>query len=267
MRKTFIKKSRVFNNTYFPGLVHCGECESIMSSVFTNKIKRGKRTRYYYYRCTSIDKRDRDFCGIRQVSADRLDNLIINYLDSTMKNDQYLDSLIFMRNNSGGSAPKGLELKGVRSPLTAEKLKEIFKDIINASKLPGKFEKRDIMRSHIEKIIYSKETIEVKILYSESVAPCIPAYRAAYGPLCDPSAGKRVSSAKDKAAFRHCAPQSRPTKMVRSKIEARPPFSASTFSLIIPNAFTGLRARTLDPQYNKWRPLLLLFIVLEVLPY
>lgn len=86
-------------------------------------------------------------------------------------------------------------------------------------------------------------------LYSESVEPCIPAYRAASDLLRRPTAGLSSCSPKDKAAFRHCAPQSRPTIMVRSKKETRPAPSPSTFSLIIPNAFTGLRARTIDPQH------------------
>ena len=224
LRKSFIKKSRVFNNTFFPGLIKCADCGSIMSSVFTNKIRKGKRTRYYYYRCTSTDKRDRDFCGIKQISADRLDQLIINYLDNAIKNNQYLDSLIFTLNNNSGSGPKGLELKGGRSPYTAEKLRNILQSIVEASKLCGKYEKRDILKRHIESIIYSKETIEVKLLYSESVAPCPTAGSAASDLLRRPSAEGRFSAdQKDGAAFRQLSsPQSRPTAKVRAKKEAPP---------------------------------------------
>ena len=64
------------------------------------------------------------------------------------------------------------------------------KSIIDAAKLKGKTEKRLIIKRHIEKIIYSKETIEVKILYSDSVD-------AASGPLRDPAAEDHFSL-KDK---------------------------------------------------------------------
>lgn len=65
------KKSRLFMYTLFPGLVRCKECGSIMSSVFTNKIRNGKRTRYFYYRCNGLSKRDLSYCSTRYVSADR----------------------------------------------------------------------------------------------------------------------------------------------------------------------------------------------------
>ena len=222
MRKSYNKKSRVFNNTLFPGLIKCTECGSVMSSVFTNKLKKGKRTRYYYYRCSSIDKRDHGFCDIKQISADRLDQLIVNYLDNATKNNQYLDSLIFTLNNSAESASKGLELKGDRSPYTAEKLRIIMQSIVEASKLCGKYEKRDILKRHIESIIYSKETIEVKLLYSESVAPCLIDVRAASDLLRrSPAEVKFSTDHKDGAAFRQLSsPQSRPTAKVRTKKEA-----------------------------------------------
>lgn len=87
-------------------VIKCAECGSIMSSVFTNKLKKGKTMRYYYYRCTSVDKHDRSFCGIKQIGADRIDKLIINYLDNTVKNNQYLDSLILRSTISKGATQK-----------------------------------------------------------------------------------------------------------------------------------------------------------------
>ena len=167
------KNMTTYNFSLFPGLVHCKECGSVMCAVFTNKIKRGKRTRYFYYRCSIIDKRDRSFCDIRQVSADRLDNYIIDNLDKIRKNKQYLDSLIYVLNHNVNANTHGHEPSGSYSPIEAEKVRDILKNIVEASRLKGKTEKRIIVKRHIEKVIYSKETVEVKILYSDSVEPGI----------------------------------------------------------------------------------------------
>ena len=199
------KKMVSYNYSYFPGLIHCKECGSIMSAIFTNKIKNGRRTRYFYYRCSSIVKRDRSFCGIKQVSADRLDKYIIENLDKIRKNKQYLDSLIYVLNHNGNGMCDGVAQTMTSSPIEAEKLQDILKSIVDASKLRGKTEKRIIMKTHIEKVIYSKETIEVKILYSESG-------EAASGPQSDPSAEDSNQLAKDRAACRDAsAAPSRPT--------------------------------------------------------
>ena len=212
------KKMTSYNYSYFPGIVRCKECGSFMTAVFTNKIKNGRRMRYFYYRCSSIVKRDRSFCSIKQVSADRLDKYIIENLDKIRKNKQYLDSLIYVLNHNGEGVADGIALNGSSSPIEAERLQEILKSIVDASKLKGKTEKRIIMKRHIEKVIYSKETIEVKILYSESG-------EAAYGPQSDPSAEGNDRSANNKAACRDAsAAPSRPTSaMVRceSKLGAR----------------------------------------------
>ena len=220
IRKEYVrpKRSSTFNYSLFPGLVQCKECGSIMSAVFSNKVKNNKRTKYFYYRCSIIEKRDRSFCNIRQVSADRLDRFIIDNLDKISKNKQYLDSLIYLLNHNGNPNLSGVEPDGSYLLITTERVQEILKYIIGASKLRSKTEKRVIIKRHIEKVIYSKETIEVKILYSDSVD-------AASGPLRDPAAEDQFSlEGKDAATSRHLsAPQSRrPLAMVRGKSKMGP---------------------------------------------
>ena len=107
----------------------------------------------------------------------------------------------------------------------------------------------------------SKEEIEVT-LYYESVAPCLPAGRAASGPLCEPPAeGKFSGSDRDGAAFRHLsAPQSRPTSKVCNLSLARPTLFHPTFpfdftqgkpsiSLFLPNP-SVFRALTFPHSNN-----------------
>ena len=167
LHKHRIKKSKVFNYSIFPGIVHCKECGSIMSAVFSNKVKNGQRTRYFYYRCSSVTKRDNSFCGTRQVSSDRLDSCVIEGLGKIAHNKQYLDSLIFTLNYQQQGSQRGIELEGAPSGYTAERTIEIIQTITNAYKLPGKNEKEIIIKRHIKQINYSKENIEVVINYPD----------------------------------------------------------------------------------------------------
>jgi len=215
------KKSMSYNYCLFPGLVRCKECGSVMCATFSNKLKGGERTRYFYYRCSVVEKRDRSFCSIRHVSADRLDDFIANNLDIIRKNKQYLDSLVYVLNHNNTGNRAGFELELPSMPIMVENVQNILETIVEASKLKGKTEKRAIIKRHIEKVIYSKETIEVILLYSDSVA-------AASGPLRDPAAeGQFPVSLKDAATSRPpLAPRSRrPNAIVcGSNQMARPVF-------------------------------------------
>ncbi len=257
------KVSMSYNYLLFPGLVQCKECGSIMTSAFASKHRAGKRTRYFYYRCSVIDKRDRSFCNIRQVSATRLDKFIVENLDKMRKNKQHLDSLVYMLNNDAYPTPKGLEPRGSHSPIEVERLQEILGEIVDASKLKGKTDKRLIVKGRIEKVVYSKETIEVRVLYSESGESSSvdnTADSTAFARLRRPSAELCPSLAKDEAACRQSlaklgTPPSRPSSaMVRcDSIMARPSF-CRTIPLIIPCSPPCQRAPTLFPHsYNGAR--------------
>ena len=162
------KKGKVYNNSLFPGIIQCKECGSIMTCTFSNKTRNGKQIRYYYYRCSSVEKRDRSFCSIKEVSSDRLDEHIIDFLDKSAKNNQYIDSLIFLFNHNAPPVSNGLEPSGVTSIYDPKRLVEILKTIVGLSHMRTKEQRLEMMKRHIENIIYSKETIEVNILYSKS---------------------------------------------------------------------------------------------------
>jgi len=79
-QQCFKKKKRYLRQyKYFPfaGLVKCRECGSTMTPFHTNKIRNGKRTRYYYYRCTCTFKKDWNSCSTKQVSANRLEDFYL----------------------------------------------------------------------------------------------------------------------------------------------------------------------------------------------
>ncbi|MCX5782566.1 MAG: recombinase family protein, partial [Elusimicrobia bacterium] len=92
-------KAKLYKDYPLAGLLKCRECDSFMTPCHTNKYKDGKRTRYYYYRCTKTFKRDWESCGTRQVSADRLEDYVFQNLERISQDKQYIDSLIFKLNS------------------------------------------------------------------------------------------------------------------------------------------------------------------------
>jgi len=105
------KKKRItklYKDYALAGLVKCKECGSYMTPCHTNKIRDGKRKRYYYYRCTKTFKRDWDSCDIKQVSANRLEDYIFQNLERISLDKQYIDSLIYRLNNSQSGDRIGL---------------------------------------------------------------------------------------------------------------------------------------------------------------
>ncbi|MBI4341143.1 MAG: recombinase zinc beta ribbon domain-containing protein, partial [Candidatus Omnitrophica bacterium] len=53
--------------------VRCGECRSVMTTSWS----KGRRRTYPYYLCTAIDKAGTRSCGIRRVSAEALDGIVL----------------------------------------------------------------------------------------------------------------------------------------------------------------------------------------------
>ncbi|MCX6811121.1 MAG: recombinase family protein, partial [Candidatus Berkelbacteria bacterium] len=56
-------KTKVYREYPLAGLVRCQECNSFMTPSHTNKRKKGKLQRYYYYRCTATTKRNWSDCS------------------------------------------------------------------------------------------------------------------------------------------------------------------------------------------------------------
>ena len=57
IHKRRIRKFRIYRDFLLGGLIKCKECGYTMSACFANKHKNGKLKRYYYYRCTSVNKK------------------------------------------------------------------------------------------------------------------------------------------------------------------------------------------------------------------
>ena len=70
-----------------------------MSACFTNKHRNGKLKRYYYYRCTSVNKKGWQACLTKEVSAERIENYILENLERISSDQNYIENLVFRLNN------------------------------------------------------------------------------------------------------------------------------------------------------------------------
>jgi len=147
----------------FNGFIVCKECGSSMTATFTNKIKGSKRKRYHYYRCTCTYKREWTDCGIRQVSASKLDDHVIKSFERISFDNQYLESLCFTLNNNNSGGRTGFEL----SQVSPADIKNTMQNVLKIALVKEVVNKPEALKKHIKNIIYSKEAIEIKL--------CLPA--------------------------------------------------------------------------------------------
>ena len=144
-----------------------------MSSTYSIKIKGGKKTKYYYYRCTCTYKKSWNACSTKQINADILENYIYNNLNRISLDQDYLENLSFKMQNSVGSknphdlgvAPltMGIEPKDFYSKITPTHLGQTLINFIKELKDKKGIEKQITTKKYIKNIIYSREKIEVNI--------------------------------------------------------------------------------------------------------
>jgi len=241
-------------NYLFPGLVTCKECGSTMSPTYTNKLKKNKRKRYYFYRCTCTHKRDWTSCPTRQVSATRLDAYVVQNLARIAGDQQYLESLSFKLKHGLAGVGQGLEL----SCFNPDDLKNSLLDVVKTASIRGGINKGDLMRKRIKKLIYSKDNIEIELVASNDFS--VPINRNV--PSSDDnrqsaSSGKAQTAASDHRQRPKMPPpifgrchrpigenfsDIRELEKVRRYNEAASSAIFRTFSIILPNAIHCLRS-------------------------
>ena len=170
IHKKKIKKFRVYRDFLFGGLVNCKECNFKMSPCFTNKYSKGKLERYYYYRCNSTHHKDWQSCPIKQVSADRLENYVLENLERISLDKDYIENLVF-RLNYGQNIPHrtGYELTKLYSKFSPEGVSSTIKSFLSLLAEKKGMERNLLAKRFIEKIIYSKENIKISLFYSENL--------------------------------------------------------------------------------------------------
>jgi site-specific DNA recombinase len=174
IHKNKLKNFRVYKNFLFGGLVDCKECGSKMTSSFSNKRSNGKLKRYYYYRCTSTMHQDWQACPVKMVSAERIENFVLENLEQISVDKDYIENLVFRMNNDLNT-PRGIGYKPSQacskfSKLSPEAILNTLKFFLSELKTKTGIEKNLLAKKFIEKIIYSKEKIKISLFYSENPA-------------------------------------------------------------------------------------------------
>ena len=168
-----IRKFRVYRNFLFGGLIDCQECNSKMTSCFTNKTKQEKLKRYFYYRCTATMKKGWQSCSTKQVSADRIEKYILENLERISMDKNYIETLVFKLNHSSNApARAGYEPTDVCSKFSKyspETVLSVLQSLLsNLSQKKG-IERNLLAKKFIKKITYSKENIKIALYYPENL--------------------------------------------------------------------------------------------------
>ncbi len=104
-----------------------------MSPSFVNKYSKGKLERYYYYRCNSTTHKDWQSCPIKQVSAERLENYILENLERISLDKDYIENLVFRLNHSQNTPRRfGYELTELCSKFSPETISSTLKSFLFA---------------------------------------------------------------------------------------------------------------------------------------
>jgi site-specific DNA recombinase len=174
--KKRIKKFRVYKYFLLGGLIRCKECGYKMSACFTNKHKKGKLKRYYYYRCVSVDKKGWQACSTKQVSAVRLEKYILENLERISLDKSYIENLVFKLNhslkgsspslkNSGSPVGNGHEPSEACSKFSSEAVGSLLRSFLKFLSQRRGVERNLLVKRFIKEIVYSKENIEINLFY------------------------------------------------------------------------------------------------------
>jgi len=150
-----------------------------MSACFTNKYRDGKLKRYYYYRCTSINKKGWRACSTKEVSAERIERYILENLERISLDKEYLENLVFKLNhrldslkpelkNSNSVVKNGIEPSQVCSKFSTETIISILQSFLFGLAVKKGIERNLFAKRFIKEIIYSKENIKINLFYSEN---------------------------------------------------------------------------------------------------
>ena len=157
-----IKKTRLlrmYKYYLLAGLVKCKECGYSMTPCHSNKYTKGKMKRYYYYRCLKTFKGDWKDCNTRQVSAERLENYVLENLRRISLDKHYLSSLSPSRRHSE------LELTASCSKIDPDHLGFALKYYLGELEKKKSGGKNLWAKQFIQSINYSIESIQINLFY------------------------------------------------------------------------------------------------------
>jgi len=237
--KRRIRKFRIYKYFLLGGLIHCKECGYTMSSCFTNKHRNGRLKRYYYYRCTSINKKGWQACSIKEVSAERIENYILENLERISLDKNYIENLVFRLNhNLNTPREEGIEPSGLCSKFSTETIISILKSLLSSLATKKGIERNLFAKRFIKEIIYSKENIKIDLFYSEN-SENFKNFSAGKSPARLQACGAEIpSDNKENLVFSNKSEFVSDTTSAQTK-------SVQTFSLILPNLIHKSRKKNL----------------------
>jgi len=110
------------------GLVHCKVCASFMTPNFA--YSRGRK--YFYYKCTKVNKNDKDACSVKSAPAKELENLIVKRLSFLGHNKKVVDDIVKDAQESSVKAFGPLREDRKRVQEEIRKIDEEAKKLVNA---------------------------------------------------------------------------------------------------------------------------------------
>jgi len=237
--KRRIRKFRIYKHFLLGGLIRCKECGYQMSACFTNKYKSGKLKRYYYYRCTSINKKGWRACSIKEVSAERIEKYILENLERIYLDKNYIENLVFRLNHSlNTTSEDGIEPSKVCSKFSMETIISILRSFLFGLAIQKGTERNLLAKRFIKEIIYSKENIKINLFYSEN-SENSKNFSADKSPVPPKRDGAEIpSDNKENLIFSNKSEFVSNTTSGRNK-------SFQTFSIILPNLIHKSRKKNL----------------------
>ena len=159
LMKDKVKRKRLFKEYLLSGLLRCCHCGSSMTNTFTNK----KKGRYYYYKCVKVVKEGKAACALKEVNAEKLESFLIENLSRIAQDKQYLENLVFkiLRNSP---QRMGFELTNESEKKFLTRVSEVLINFKNKVQNATQIEKCLLFRRTIERISFSKESLEVVVL-------------------------------------------------------------------------------------------------------
>ena len=165
LTKEKIRKKRVYKEFLLSRLVKCSECGSNMTNTFTNKTKR----RYYYYICNKVVKEGRNACSTKEVNAEKLEQFIFESLERLSKDESYIENWVYKKLRTSPPS-QGFELSHESEKTITRKILHVLQRYVQDFKIGSQLEKQLVTKRTIEKIKFSKESMEVIVILEDRTA-------------------------------------------------------------------------------------------------
>lgn len=133
--KKGMPKSKAPRHYILRGFIRCSDCGSLMTPSHTKKPTK----KYYYYKCHRVIREGKEVCGLKQINASAIEELILNHFARLSKDDQQLENMAFrmafefegaLSKNSNSPHPKSFELTKKVTENIKNRLKNTLEDFV-----------------------------------------------------------------------------------------------------------------------------------------